>query len=1059
MAGRGGDQLDRCLKDLVAKALPEDRWEAAYDELASRTIRTLADLEMEAAELPDWLRCLTIPPTGEPELDDTVQASIKWAKSTDGITSRIVNVITKLDLKPSQIKRLRYCDKTEINSTMEGEMKVGAAEWGKLVQAAEAIKVVPTPQTDFEEEDEHCLISLEPTEDSKCQIVFNQSFFPEATDAGPDSVTFVVSFVGDTAAGKSHLVGELAFRLRSRLDCKLPRRGAQGQSEPTTGDVHLYRAESDLAGPTTSCDLFLDFEGLCGKTPQGWVSKAFQRMKPDSKFLQEREAAANQQLPTLAYALSEVLVYVTREALHNTQITERLHSWAENCCPHGSTFASKPALVVIRNRCPSAELLTEQQASALKQAIWSGNGNGTSETPLESYFRELCIVTLPDEKDRKFSQRFAQLKDTLSRLKQTASDASNWRAALPLLSWAHLTNEVVRALGTEKRTINLPQIVSQLRTTLVKDLVANAAVTFGVSWAISNPDDKYEDLLKIVARRYCNLWRQRSYGPQQALPGLTRLSELFAPILDLQPCEYPLCKGTRGVHAQGHSIDLQTVTQCCMKHSCRTFVVGLKQAQTADKQLHQCTEKQCPALENLPPLPVSGPLLPFWGPLQRRWVRQFVEQINALAPEFYASLQPEDLLRQQLETEWARAVVDPTQELLDDTNTSQLSQLQSHIRKSHCPVCTCRICGPGASRTKWFSGCEAVVCSVCAQTLTACPTCERDHAYARETLFGDSCVVVLQSSSREEDLQQNAVLRSIDDQLRPNIGLTHVVDLFVGTRSGTLHVAKINENQCVPDYASLQDVHRFITNPEDQRYFKHTNNNPRLALVVGDGALPEVVTNFPMASMQSVQFSRVSVRTALTTVFSQRQRRFRPVWSGQPPNYVGEAVAQDIVYQNHGSPGVLISMRNMPTNAKISGNPLVRFWGSEPICAPEPQLPHNPLHFRISESLESEEAQRIAVALVAKQIRHLQPNALSPKDVLRFEPRTANAEAIFDFLTKLRCALSFSQANGDTPIEPTWDKTRGWFVPAPRQGRWRLDILYNNETFPCHGSPFAFPES
>eukprot|EP01012_Entosiphon_sulcatum_P030737 TRINITY_DN380_c0_g1_i3.p1 TRINITY_DN380_c0_g1~~TRINITY_DN380_c0_g1_i3.p1 ORF type:complete len:132 (-),score=15.96 TRINITY_DN380_c0_g1_i3:73-468(-) len=76
------------------------------------------------------------PPTGEPKLDDTVQDSVEWAKPTNGI----VNVIAKLDLKPSQIKRLRYCDKTEINSTMEGEMKVGAAEWGKPLQTAEAIK-------------------------------------------------------------------------------------------------------------------------------------------------------------------------------------------------------------------------------------------------------------------------------------------------------------------------------------------------------------------------------------------------------------------------------------------------------------------------------------------------------------------------------------------------------------------------------------------------------------------------------------------------------------------------------------------------------------------------------------------------------------------------------------------------------------------------------------------------------------------------------------------------------------------------------------------------------
>eukprot|EP01012_Entosiphon_sulcatum_P030738 TRINITY_DN380_c0_g1_i4.p1 TRINITY_DN380_c0_g1~~TRINITY_DN380_c0_g1_i4.p1 ORF type:complete len:1067 (-),score=129.48 TRINITY_DN380_c0_g1_i4:382-3555(-) len=1057
MAGRGGDQLDRCLKDLVAKALPEDRWEAAYDELASRTIRTLADLEMEAAELPDWLRCLTIPPTGEPELDDTVQASIKWAKSTDGITSRIVNVITKLDLKPSQIKRLRYCDKTEINSTMEGEMKVGAAEWGKLVQAAEAIKVVPTPQTDFEEEDEHCLISLEPTEDSKCQIVFNQSFFPEATDAGPDSVTFVVSFVGDTAAGKSHLVGELAFRLRSRLDCKLPRRGAQGQSEPTTGDVHLYRAESDLAGPTTSCDLFLDFEGLCGKTPQGWVRKAFQRrMKSDSKFLQEREAAANRKLPTLAYALSDVLVYVTREAVHNTQITERLLSWAENCCPHGSTFASKPALVVIRNRCPTAELLTEQQASAHEQRIWAGSGNETTEITLDSYFRKLRIVTLPDDTDNAFAQRFANLKKILSELKHTASDASNWRAALPLLSWAHLANEVVRELETEKRTLNLPQIVSQLRTTLVKDLVANAAVTFGVSWAISNPDDSYEDLLKMVARRYCNLWRQRRYGPQQALPGLTRLPELFAPILDLQPCEYPLCKGTRGVHEQGHSIDFQKVTQHCVERSCREFVGNLKRAQTAEEQLQKCTGNGCLALCQLPALPVSGPILPFWGPLQRRWVRQFAGQINALVPGFYASRTPEDLLLQELETEWKRAAVDPTQELLADTNTSQL---QPHIRKSHCPVCTCRICGPGASRTKWFSECEAVVCSVCADTLKVCPCGHRHDSFEPDTIFGDSCVVVLESSCCEEDLQQNAVLRSIDDQLKPAIGLTQVVDLFVGTRCGTLHVAKINENNSVPEEVLLQDVHRFIAcaSPEDDKYLKNTIDFPRIALVVADGPLPEVVTNFPMASMQSVQFSRVPIRTALCNILSQRQRRFRPVWSEQPSSYIGEAVAKDIVYQNHGSPGVLISMRNMP-HAKSSGNPLARFkiWGSEPICTPEPQLPHNPLHFRISESIKVEEAKRIAVALVAKQI-HFKP---TDTNTLRFEPRSAmpNAQAIRKFLNKLGCTLSFSLANGGPPSAPTWDNACGWFVPAP-QGRWRLDILYNSEYFPCHGSPFAFPET
>lgn len=73
----------------------------------------------------------------------------------------------------------------------------------------------------------------------------------------PEAPTVVISFVGDTSAGKSHTIRQLMSEEEDRPYCQTAAR----QNQATTFNVNLYPCASLLEGPIVN---FVDYEGENG---------------------------------------------------------------------------------------------------------------------------------------------------------------------------------------------------------------------------------------------------------------------------------------------------------------------------------------------------------------------------------------------------------------------------------------------------------------------------------------------------------------------------------------------------------------------------------------------------------------------------------------------------------------------------------------------------------------------------------------------------------------------------------------------------------------------------
>ncbi|KAH3732171.1 hypothetical protein Pelo_16997 [Pelomyxa schiedti] len=152
------------------------------------------------------------------------------------------------------------------------------------------------------------------------------SFFRQAskTDYVP-----VISFIGDTGSGKSHLTNEL-LSFTSRRDHKGPIIASHDQQQSTTGNIHLFRGELSTGQPI----LLMDVEG-----EKGGIPKAMQGVV--HTFMCSSQI----------YALADVVVYISREAIQNKGYSERVLQFASKMADQ-DVVGHKPHLVLIQNFCP-----------------------------------------------------------------------------------------------------------------------------------------------------------------------------------------------------------------------------------------------------------------------------------------------------------------------------------------------------------------------------------------------------------------------------------------------------------------------------------------------------------------------------------------------------------------------------------------------------------------------------------------------------------------------------------------------------------------------------------
>lgn len=254
----------------------------------------------------------------------------------------------------------------------------------------------------------------------------------------------LVSFVGETGAGKSSLIKLLVSTQAPTATAPTPVVGSTANAEtPTSGDVHLY-ADPDTFD-TDRPLLYADCEGLHGGTlePMGLKLKARRPVAPRTnrtrtasfeQHLRRRYESAEREIawattpektnrkyfvenlyPRLLYTFSDVIVFVVRNARTIEDVVQQLITWADAVITSSSNQPVLPHAIIVLNASDNDEerlwdvdastttLLNKMSTAVHENPVlkryaekW-GYGITSAESLLLSYYSSVRVLRIPEK--------------------------------------------------------------------------------------------------------------------------------------------------------------------------------------------------------------------------------------------------------------------------------------------------------------------------------------------------------------------------------------------------------------------------------------------------------------------------------------------------------------------------------------------------------------------------------------------------------------------------------------------------------------------------------------
>jgi hypothetical protein len=207
----------------------------------------------------------------------------------------------------------------------------------------------------------------------------------------------VVAFLGDTQSGKSTLIkylmkqndeksieSDLQFSPEIEQSEDLPRVAERRQIEPTTANMQVFLGTDRI---------FLDMEGEAGGNPPKndpiWELDEATRLKYKSM----RRTAVKKHFPRLAYAVADVIVFMSTLKISNHRLKEAVEIFAEYSLR--GQRSRKPSLVIVCNFQEDLDDFQddeEQFERIMSEQFWSSHDYHRS---LLKKYSEVKFFSLP----------------------------------------------------------------------------------------------------------------------------------------------------------------------------------------------------------------------------------------------------------------------------------------------------------------------------------------------------------------------------------------------------------------------------------------------------------------------------------------------------------------------------------------------------------------------------------------------------------------------------------------------------------------------------------------
>lgn len=225
----------------------------------------------------------------------------------------------------------------------------------------------------------------------------------------PNEPARVISVVGDTHVGKSTLIRKLNDLNDGEQLGPLAAQANESSMNPNTADINGYLN-------TLKHVLFLDVEGSGGgNVLPTEASFSLPSDMTESQYFELRRIGVQEQLPRLAYAISDIVIFVALDDFANYSYISRVKQMARHAT-HDVLDLERPTLILVCNQTRLAQPVDVEEVT---NTFFSTHD---AELTLLDSFESVKCVRLPDfsssEGKELFWKQIAVLQNLISSMLQ-----------------------------------------------------------------------------------------------------------------------------------------------------------------------------------------------------------------------------------------------------------------------------------------------------------------------------------------------------------------------------------------------------------------------------------------------------------------------------------------------------------------------------------------------------------------------------------------------------------------------------------------------------------------